>query len=509
MSTQKTIAHNASIVSGATLLSRGLGLVRDLIMAYTLGASVLADAFFVAFRVPNLLRSLFAEGSLTMAFVPTFVTTRREEGDEAAFVLARSIQFWLAIILGGLVLFVLFFPKPVTYLVASGFAAKRPELFELTADLVQICFVYILLISGVALCMGILNSMGHFLMPALAPCILNITLIGASLSAIWFGGNVAIWLSWGVIVAGVGQWLLQQPALRARGFSWRGKIDVVGPGVRRIGTLMLPTILGSAVYQLNILIGTGMASHLPEGAVSYLYYADRLFQFPLGVFGVAVGVAALPSMASLSAPEKRGEFREVLSSSLGLTLFVNLPAAAGLAGLSLPLVDLLFGRGVFSEAAVHGTAMALLGYVIGLPAFSSVRSLASAYYALGDTRTPVRVALICLVIYVSLGFIGMQVIGHVGLAVASSMSAWVNVLLLGFFLRRHCGPWFHVGRDILLSLVLSLGILAGCWFSARYGRLSLLLIPLWVAAYMGLGWMFNISQARIFVDVLGRRLRKP
>jgi putative peptidoglycan lipid II flippase len=507
VSTNSTIARNASIVSVATLLSRGLGLVRDLIMAYTLGASVLADAFFVAFRVPNLLRSLFAEGSLTMAFVPTFVKIRQEQGDKAAFILARSIQFWLLVILGLLTLFVLLFPKAVTLLIASGFAAKRPELFDLTASLVQICFPYILFVSGVALCMGILNSMGHFLVPALAPCILNIVLICASLLAIKVGGNVAMYLAWGVLVAGVGQWLLQQPILRSKGFSWVGPVDPTGPGVRRIGTLMLPTILGSAVYQINILIGTGMASFLPEGSVSYLYYADRLFQFPLGVFGVAVGVATLPSLSLLTAPEKRGEFKETLATSLGLTLFVNLPAAAGLAGLSLPLVDLLFGRGEFSSAAVHGTAMALLGYVVGLPAFSSVRSLASAYYALGDTRTPVRVALCCLCVYVAVGYTSMQFLGHVGLALASSVSAWINVALLGFLLRRHCGAWFRLNRDIVLSFALSLGILAGCWLSTSLGPVCLLLIPVWVILYMGAGMALGISQARLFADVLGRRFR--
>jgi putative peptidoglycan lipid II flippase len=508
LSTSRTIAKNASIVSGATMLSRGLGLVRDLIMAYTLGASVLADAFFVAFRVPNLLRSLFAEGSLTMAFVPTFVRTRQEQGDQAAFTLARSIQFWLLAILGVLTVLVLLFPKAVALLIASGFAAKRPEMFELTASLIQICFPYILFISGVALCMGVLNSMGHFLLPALAPCILNIVLIAASLLAIAVGGNVAVYLAWGVLVAGLGQWLLQQPALRARGFSWAGPVEPLGPGVRRIGTLMLPTVLGSAVYQINILIGTGMASFLPEGSVSYLYYADRLFQFPLGVFGVAVGVATLPSLSTLAAPDRREEFRDTLASSLGLTLFVNLPAAAGLAGLSLPLVGLLFGRGEFSDAAVHGTALALLGYVAGLPAFSSVRSLASAYYALGDTRTPVRVALACLCVYIVTGFASMQFMGHVGLALASSVSAWVNVLLLGFLLRRHLGPWFRVGRDTLVSLSLSLAMLGGCWASTRLGGASLLLIPLWALAYLGACLALGVSQARLFADILGRRFRR-
>lgn len=507
MSTQTKIARNASVVSGATLLSRVLGLARDLIMAYALGASVLADAFFVAFRVPNLLRSLFAEGSLTMAFVPTFVQIREKEGDQAAFTLARSIQLWLLFILGGLTLLVLLFPKSVAMLIASGFAAKRPEMFELTAYLIQICFPYILFVSGVALCMGILNSMGHFLMPALAPCVLNIALITAGLLAIRTGGNVAIWLAWAVPLAGFGQWLLQQPILRRKGFSWVGPVQPTGPGVRRIGLLMLPTILGSAVYQLNILIGTGMASFLSEGSVSYLYYADRLFQFPLGVFGVAVSVAALPALSSLAGEERRGEFKQALSSTLNLILFINLPAAAGLAGLAWPLVDVLFGRGEFSGPAVHGTALALLGYVAGLPAFSCVRSLVSAYYALGDTKTPVRTAVICLVAYVIMGGISMQFVGHVGLALASSVSAWINVSVLGFLLRRTCGTWFSVDRDLVLSLILSAGLFVGCWASSGLGWISLLFIPLWAAAYMGCSLLLGSSQARLLADALGRRLK--
>ena len=508
MSTHSTIARNASIVSVATFLSRTLGLVRDLIMAYALGASVLADAFFVAFRVPNLLRSLFAEGSLTMAFVPTFVKTNQEQGKEAAFVLARSVQVWLLGILGILTLLVFLFPKAVTLLIASGFAAKRPELFDLTASLVQICFPYILFISGVALCMGILNSLGHFLMPALAPCILNITLIAASLLALKLGGNVAMWLAWGVLVAGIGQWLLQQPILRAKGFSWIGSVDPAGSGVRRIGILMLPTILGSAVYQINILIGTGLASFLPEGSVSYLYYADRLFQFPLGVFGVAVGVAALPALATLAAPERREEFTKTLASTINLTLFINLPAAAGLAGLAFPLVDFLFGRGEFGLAAVQGTSLALWGYVAGLPAFSCVRSLVSAYYALGDTKTPVRVAVGCLVVYVFVGSISMQFVGHIGLALASSISAWSNVVLLGFLLRKHCGAWFLIDKNLICPVIFSLAMLGGCWWSTVLGHGSLFFIPLWALLYLGVNYILGVTQARVFIDVLGRRFFK-
>ncbi len=499
------LAKNASLVAGATLASRGLGFVRDIIMAHALGTSGMADAFFVAFRVPNLLRSLFAEGSLAMAFVPTFVKIRAESGVHAAFVVARSVQVWLLGILGVLTVAVLLAPEAATMLVASGFAVKRPELFARTAELVAICFPYILCISSVALCMGILNACGHFLLPALAPCLLNISLIAASLIALAVHGDVALFLAWGVLVAGIAQWLLQQPALLGLGFSWRGPVALFGPGVQRIARLMLPTVLGSAVYQLNILIGTGMASFLPEGSVSSLYYADRLFQFPLGVFGVAVGVVALPSLSALTRLDDRGRFVEVLRQALGLTLFVNLPAAAGLAGLAFPIVDTLFGHGRFSAAAISTTSAALMAYALGLPAFSCVRSLVSACYALEDTRTPVRTAIVCLGVYVVVGLAAMPSWGAVGLALASSVSAWANVLQLGWGLRRHLGPW--VGPlGPWAGYALGSGLVGlGCSTLWSWGGWALATIPLWALAYGLVALAMGAPEAQLLAAAILRR----
>lgn len=499
------LAKNASVVAVATLISRGLGFLRDVIMAYALGVSGMADAFFVAFRLPNLLRSLFAEGSLAMAFVPTFVKVRAESGVQAAFTVARSVQLWLLGVLGLLTLGVLWAPEAAAMLLASGFAAARPELFQRTAELVAVCFPYILCISSVALCMGILNACGHFLVPALAPCLLNICLIAASLLAVAVHGDVAWFLAWGVLAAGVCQWLVQQPVLWRLGFSWGGPVDPLGPGVRRIGRLMLPTVLGSAVYQLNILIGTGMASFLPEGSVSSLYYADRLFQFPLGVVGVAVGVVALPSLSGLARVEDRPRFVAVLRQALGLTLFVNLPAAAGLAGLALPLVDTLFGYGRFTAAGIHTTSLALVAYALGLPAFSCVRSLVAAYYALEDTRTPVRVAVVCLGVYVATGLAAMQVLGAVGLAVASSVSAWANVFQLGFGLRRHLGPWVEGGRLWIGYAVLSMGIAVGCRALWSWGGWSLATIPVWAAAYGLIALRLGAPEAKLVFSAVARR----
>jgi putative peptidoglycan lipid II flippase len=501
------IARNASVIAGATLLSRILGFARDLIVAFALGAGPLADAFFVAFRLPNLLRRLFAEGSLTMAFVPVFTRVRQDQGDEAAFVLARSVQIWLLIILGVIVLMAMLFAEPITLIVAPGFS-RDPALLATTATLVRICFPYILFISGVALCMGVLNSMGHFLAPALAPCVLNIVLILCALGAVCMDLSVPHALAFGVLVAGMGQWLLQQPFLHRQGFYWKGPVRVYDPGVKRIGTLMLPSVFGSAVYQLNILLGTMMASFLPLGSISYLYYADRLVQFPLGIFGVAIGTAALPSLSGLAARREWQGFASALSLSMHLTLVISLPAAAGLAALATPIVSLLFERGAFSTAAVSGTAFALQAYAAGLPAFSCVRSLVSAYYALEDTKTPVWVAVGCLLLNIGMGLILMQFWGHVGLAVATSLSSWANVLLLIWLLARKKGinalesSSATLPKVIFLSLIVLVG--AGC--TASSPLVAFALIPFWIVGFLVLARVWSVPEITMLLDALRSRV---
>jgi putative peptidoglycan lipid II flippase len=385
LSQSRQIAKNASVVAVATLASRIRGFVRDAVVAATLGAGLPADAFFVAFRVPNVLRRLFAEGSMTMSFIPVFQRLRSEKGEPAAFVMARSTLLWLLAVVGAVTLLAEAFAGPLTALIAPGFA-RNPGQLETAAALLRVCFPYILLISAVGLCMGILNSLGHFLTPALSPVVLNVCLIIAALTGWRFGWNVAWCLSWGVLAGGLCQFLSQLPALRAKGFSWRGERSWRHPGVARMGRLMLPTVFGAAVYQINTLLGTLLASFLAAGSISYLYYADRLVEFPLGVFGLAVSTAALPSLSALAATGKTEEFRGTLSSTLRLTLFVSLPAMAGLMALARPIVLLLFGRGRFDAAAVVATAQAVMAFALGLPFAALARPLASAW-AWGSIRT--------------------------------------------------------------------------------------------------------------------------
>ncbi|MFO8032271.1 MAG: murein biosynthesis integral membrane protein MurJ [Desulfohalobiaceae bacterium] len=488
------IARGAAVISGATFISRVLGFLRDVVLAFALGAGPLADAFFVAFRIPNLLRRLFAEGSLTMAFVPVFTETRQNQGQEEAFALARSTLAWLLLILGGLSLLAMAGAGPLTMLIAPGFVQDQ-EIFQLTTNLVRICFPYILFISGMALCMGVLNSLQHFLAPALAPALLNVVLILAALLGLAWGWSLPYVLAWGVLVAGLGQFLFQQPFLARQGFTWRGTWSWRNPGVQRVGQLMLPTVLGAAVYQINILVNTMLASLLVQGSISYLYYADRLVQFPLGVFGVALSTAALPSLSGLASAGRQQEFTQTLNMTLGLNLFISLPAAAGLMGLAQPLIETLFGRGAFGQPAVTSTAWALVGYSLGLPAFCCVRSLVSAFYALQDTKTPVLVASICLFLNIALGLLLMQFLSHTGLALAVALSSWANILLLGYFLGRKQGAWFAWQGKLWSMSGLSIALGVGCFCTSSWGWPSLLLIPLWAAAYFLSALALGVPEA--------------
>ena len=501
------IARRAATVGGATLVSRVLGFARDLITAFTLGAGLFADAFFVAFRIPNLLRSLFAEGSLTLAFIPAFSRVRAEEGEDRAREMARAVLAWLVLILSVITLAAMVFAPQLTALIAPGFE-RNPELLATTASLLRICFPFIVFISGVGLCMGILNALDHFFAPAFAPCILNIGFITFGLVGWHFGFNVAYALAWGVLASGLGQWLFQQPFLARVGFSWRGPWRWFDPAVLRMGRLMLPSVFGSAVYQVNLLLGTLLASFLPVGSISYLYYADRLVQFPLGVFSLAVSTAALPSLSRLCAEGKMDEFMSVIRSSLRLSLCISLPAMAGLVALATPLIGFLFGRGAFGPEAIHATSGALVAYGLGLPAIALVRPLVGAFYALEDTRTPVFVATLCVVVNILLGWGLMQQLAHIGLALAVSVSSVLNVALLSFLLRRRLGNWPMQLSTWLKCAAPSLVIGLLAWASSGLRLAWILLIPVWAVLYFLLARRLGLDEAAMAVDALARRLRR-
>ncbi len=463
----KKIARAAGVIGVFTLLSRILGFVRDIVMAWFFGAGLLSDAFFVAFRIPNLLRRLFAEGSLSIAFVPIFAEYLSRQGRPEAFKMARSALRMLSVILVGVTLIGILAAPGIVRVIAPGFTGMK---FTLTVTLTRIMFPYIFFISLVALCMGILNALGHFAAPALAPVFLNLSIIGAVLFISPHLDSPVTGLALGVLIGGGLQLALQVPFLIRKKFYFWKKTPLYHPGLKRIGTLMLPTVFGAAVYQVNILIGTLLASLLPEGSVSYLYYADRLVQFPLGIFAISLSVAVLPSLSRLAAEKNMAELKNTFVYAINLIFFITLPAMAGLIVLGQPMIALLFERGAFDPESTRLTALALIYYSAGLWAFAAVRVVVSTFYSLQDTVTPVKMATLSIIanLLLSLGLMGP--LQHGGLALATSLASILNLGLLAWALRKKLGTlgWKKIMASVLRSGVCSIIMGTGLWMFAAF-----------------------------------------
>lgn len=453
------VTKAAGIVSSATFLSRIFGFIRDVVIAWFFGAGLGSDAFFVAFRIPNLLRRLFAEGSLTIAFVPVFTDYLSNSGRDEAFQLARSAFRMLSLMLIIAAVTGILLSPLIIRIIAPGFVGS-PEKFNLTVTLTRIMFPYVFFICLVALSMGILNSLGHFSAPALAPVFLNIAMIISVFVISPHMKNPVTGLAIGVLIGGVLQLALQGPFLIKKGIFFWQKAKLYHPGLKKIGKLMLPAVFGAAVYQINILVGTLLASLLPEGSVSYLYYADRLVQFPLGVFAIAAATAILPSLSRQAAVDDFAAIRDTFAYAMNLVFFITIPAMVGLIVLREPIVALLFKRGAFDASATSLTAIAVLYYGIGLWAFSTVRILVSTFYALQDTRTPVKMAIISVIANIVLGILLMGPLKHGGLALATSLASMLNFILLIRSLDRRLGTlkWrniaFSVGKTLICSAVM-------------------------------------------------------
>jgi len=424
-------------VGSATILSRILGFVRDVVLARMFGASGATDAFFLAFRIPNFMRRLFAEGSFSLAFVPV-LSEYKSNGDHAAL---RDLVDHVAGTLTAILLVVtavgIFAAPLVLSIFAPGWLAdNRPE-FALSADMLRITFPYIMLISLTALSGGILNTFERFLIPALTPILLNISLIAAALLLAGYLEVPVTALAWGVLAAGIAQLLLQIPALMRLGLMPRPRWGWRHSGVRRIMKLMIPTLFGSSVAQVNLLFDSIIATFLVTGSVSWLYYSDRLLEFPLGVMGVALATVILPSLSQKHAKASTAEFSATLDWALRLALIITIPAAVGLAILAEPILITLFQYDAFQAGDVHMSALSLIAYSAGLPAFIAVKVLAPGYYARQDTKTPVKIAVIAMVsnMVLNLLFVGLLLYNkfegpHAGLALASSVAAYLNALLL-------------------------------------------------------------------------------
>lgn len=501
MSEKIRVTKAASIVGAATFLSRIFGFIRDVVVAWYFGAGMYSDAFFVAFRIPNLLRRLFAEGSLSIAFIPIFTEYLETRGRAEAFDLARSALKVLAIILVVVSIVGIVMSPMIVRVIAPGFSSD-PEKFEITVFLTQLVFPYVFFICLVALCMGILNVLGHFAAPALAPVFLNIAMIASVVYLSPFFDEAITALGVGVLIGGFLQLLLQLPFLIRNGvYFWR-KSTFFHPGLKRIVLLMGPAVFGAAVYQINILVGTLLASLLPEGSVSYLYYADRLVQFPLGIFAIATATAVLPSLSRQAAVKNYTALKETFGHALNLVFFITIPAMVGLIVLREPIVALLFRRGAFDFETTRLTADALLYYSIGLWAFSAVRIAVSTFYAIQDTKTPVKMAIVSITANIVLAVVLMKPFLHGGLALATSISSIINLGLLIVVLRMRLGPLGLgvVMKSLLKSCVSAIFMgytihFAAARISASIHSISFEFLFLQVVLYITAGFVLYFSTA--------------
>ena len=438
MDTKGTIARSAGIISLATFISRVLGYAKDMILARYFGATGISDTFFVAFRIPNLLRELFAEGSMSSAFIPVLTEYRTHQGDEEAKRLVR-ITFTFMLICAGLfcVAGTIFAPELVT-LIAPGFLGDAGK-FSQTVLLTRIMFPFLLFISLAALVMGALNTRRVFFVPALAPAMLNVTIILVVLTLVPLLHQPIIAVAVGVTLGGLVQCGFQLPAFFRRGYDLRMDFQFRHPGLKKMSILIMPATMGMAVAQVNIFVSTILASYLAQGSITYLYYSMRLIQFPIGIFGVAMGMAVLPTLSEHAVRGEMDKLREDFSFALRLLFFITVPAMIGLIALREPVVNILFQRGMFDYGATVGTADALLFYATGIWAIVGVRIVTATFYSLNDTRTPVKVAAAAVVINIIMSLLLMNPLKHSGLAFANAIASSVNFILLFYFLRRRLG----------------------------------------------------------------------
>ncbi len=445
------VARNAGIISLAVMASRVLGLVRDQVFAIFFGAGFQYDAFLTAFRIPNLLRDLFAEGALSSAFVATFTQVLEKKGEKEARLLSNRVVTLIMIVIAIISVVGWFRAPAIVAALAPGFF-ELPGKVELAVELTRIMIPFLLFIALAAQSMGVLNAHGRFAVPALASAFFNLgSIIGGLLLGFVLGSYIGLspiaGMAYGTLIGGFLQFAVQWPSLRAVGFSYRPMLSLTDPGVRQIVGMMGPAIIGTAAVQINVFINTNFASSIVDpatglvinGPVSWLNYAFRFMQFPIGVFGVAIATAALPQLSRESARADYDRFRRTMVHALTLVFVLCIPSAVGLAVLARPIIGLIFEHGRFTSFDTMQTGNALAAYAIGLSGYAAVKVLSPAFYAFGDARTPMLISLGSIAVNYIMNSLLVVPFGHVGLAVSTSSVALVNFLLLGFFMRRKLG----------------------------------------------------------------------
>lgn len=527
MSRRLQSARAAGAVSSAVFLSRILGLVREQVFAKFFGAGFYTDAWLVAFRIPNLLRDLFAEGALSSAFVPTFTRHLHKKGPSEAWLLANLVFSGLLVVLGGFTLVVLIFPKVFVFLLAAGYA-DVPGKIEITVNLTRILAPFLMFVAMASVAMGVLNALNYFFIPALAPALFNAALI---LSGFFLAPQFKQWgiapiyaMAAGALVGGFLQYGVQIPLLRRQGYRFRFRVNFQHEGVRRMARLMGPAIVGISATEINILINTLLASFLQDnGPISWLNYAFRIIYLPIGLFGVAVGTVNLREVSLAATKQKWEELKQTVANSIKLLALLAVPSTVGLIVLAVPIVDVLFERGAFTSVDTLYTAYGVMFYSLGILSYCCVKIYAPTFYALDDARTPVRISVtavavnivvnICLVLVLPLDY------KYLGLAFGTALSLTLNTLLLARNFKRRVGSLepYQVYGTIMKSIAAAavMGVVIYFFhrtFEQRWDDMTLFqeLIALAVSISVGVGvysgccYLFRVEDFRFLLDRLRR-----
>ena len=524
---QRVSTRATGVVGIAVLCSRILGLIREQVFAGLFGAGKNLDAFLIAFRVPNLLRDLFAEGALSTAFITTFSKKIATEGDESAWRLGNKVATLTAVFMSVITVLGIIFAPQIIY-VMTGFGGWSPDKTETTILLTRIMWPFILLVSLAALVMGMLNAKHVFGAPAMASSYFNLgSIIGGVVIGYWldphFGTRSLIGLSIGTLIGGLWQLTAQFPSLRRVGYKFLADFRWRDEGVRTVLMLMGPAVIAASAVQVNVLVNSGFAARLGDGPVSWLNIAFRLMQLPLGIFGVAVGTVTLPLVSRTAALGDMAGFRSALAHAIRLVTLLTVPAAVGLILLARPIISVIYEHGRFTSAATIQTAAALQFYAIGLAAYSAVKVLAPAFYAIDRRYLPMMVSIFSIIINFGLNWFFMFKIGlgHRGLALSTSLVALTNFLLLYIMMRKYAGP---LETDALLGLLakllVPLALLAGiCWLAVQtmfypgahlpeWQKIFAVLLVIGVAGgvFFGSAFLFRVDEVRDVVGLIRRKL---
>ena len=534
--------------------SRILGLVREQVFAAFFGTGLASAAFAVAFRIPNMLRDLFAEGALSAAFVTTFTQTLNQKGEKEAWRLANLVNNGLIVVLSVMTLLgMAFAPQIVNLLVGAsetpGGEAERAQMIALAIQMTRILLPFLMMVSLAAVAMGVLNTKGYYAIPASASTMFNVGSIFGGLlcayayapdyiteiaRALWHQHPVArdqsgavkaiVGMAVGTLIGGVLQWLIQVPSLRKVGYRWRGEVSFTDPGLRQVLRLMAPAIIGSAALQVNLVVGTNFATSLGSEPVNWLQFAFRLIYLPIGVFGVAIATATLPITSRAAALADLTEFRTALGKALRLTFVLTIPSAVGLIVLSRPIIALIYERGKFTAFDTEQTAEALSYYALGLVAYSTIRVLAPSFYALKDSRVPMITSLVSIATNFIVSWVSLKLgFGHRGLALSVASVAVVNSALLFMFMYRRVGALAGANLRETFSKVLAasllMGLLCGAvnwqmhrWFGGESFGVRVLTVMLsvgvGVVTFYASARLLQVDELRVLTNIIKRKLGK-